>query len=68
MSTVTVSPKFQIVVPLEIRKALGLKPGQKIKVIQLGDRVELIPVRPLSDTRGLLRGIDTEVDRETDPS
>lgn len=68
MSMVTVSPKFQIVVPLEIRKALGLKPGQKIKVIQLGDRVELIPVRPLSEMRGLLRGIDTDVDRETDRS
>lgn len=66
MSEVTLSPKYQIVIPLEIRKALKLKPGQKIRAIRLGDRIELIPVRPLSEVRGFLDGIDTRVERESD--
>jgi len=66
MTTVTVSPKFQVVIPLAIREALGLRPGQKIQAIQYQDRIELIPVRPMRKARGLLRGIDTSVSREDD--
>jgi AbrB family looped-hinge helix DNA binding protein len=66
MTTVTVSPKFQVVIPLAIREALGLRPGQKIQAIQYQDRIELIPVRPMRKARGLLRGIDTSVPREDD--
>ena len=66
MAAVTVSPKYQVVIPKEVRKKLGLKPGQKIQVVVYGDRVELIPVRPIRKTRGFLKGIDTRVPREED--
>jgi len=66
MTTVTVSPKFQVVIPQAIREALGLQPGQKIQAIQYQDRIELIPVRPMRKARGMLAGIDTSVPREDD--
>jgi AbrB family looped-hinge helix DNA binding protein len=66
METVTVSPKFQVVIPRAIRDSLDLRPGQKVQVIQYGDRIELIPLRPIRETRGFLRGIDTTVEREAD--
>ncbi len=66
MTEVTLSPKYQVVIPLEIRTALRLKPGQKIRAIRLGETIELIPVKPMSEYEGFLPGIDTEVDREPD--
>ena len=66
MDAVTVSPKFQVVIPLAVRKSLGIKPGQKVQMIQYGDRVEIIPVRPAKQTRGFLKGIDTHLQREPD--
>ncbi len=66
MTEVTLSPKYQVVIPLEIRTALRLKPGQKIRAIRLGERIELIPVKPMLEYEGFLPGIDTEVDREPD--
>jgi AbrB family looped-hinge helix DNA binding protein len=68
MDTVTISPKFQVVIPKRIRERLGLYAGQKIQAIQYGDRVELVPVKPLKQMRGFLRGIATEVPREHDRS
>ncbi len=66
METVTVSPKFQVVIPRAIRDSLDLRPGQKVQVIRYGDRIELIPLRPIQETRGFLRGIDTTVERGMD--
>jgi AbrB family looped-hinge helix DNA binding protein len=66
METVTVSPKFQIVIPLAIRQALGLQPGQKLHAMRYGERVELMPVRSLPQARGFLAGIDCSVVREGD--
>lgn len=66
METVTISPKFQIVIPKAIRDLLRLRPGQKIQAIAYEDRIELIPVRRVKDLRGFLRGIDTTVDRDED--
>ncbi len=66
MKTVTVSPKFQVVIPREVRESLGIRPGQKVQVIRYEDRIELIPVRPVRETRGFLEGIGTEVEREPD--
>jgi len=66
METVTVSAKYQVVIPRSIREALGIRPGQKVQAIRLGNRIELIPYRPLSDARGFLAGIDTSVVREPD--
>ncbi len=66
MATVTISPKFQVVIPREVRESLGIHPGQKVQVIRYEDRIELIPVRPVRETRGFLKGIDTRVEREPD--
>jgi AbrB family looped-hinge helix DNA binding protein len=63
---VTISPKFQVVIPKEIREKLGLEPGQKIEAIAYDNRVELIPVRPIRQMRGFLKGLDTSVEREAD--
>jgi AbrB family looped-hinge helix DNA binding protein len=66
MESVTISPKFQIVIPQKIRRALNLYPGQKVQVIQYNGRVELVPIFPIKKLRGFLKGINTEIDRESD--
>lgn len=66
MEIATVSPKFQIVIPRRIRESLGIRPGQKVQVIRYGNRIELIPLKPIQETRGFLRGINTTVEREPD--
>ena len=66
MATVRVSPKFQVVIPLEIRQALRLRPGQKLQVIRFENRIELIPVPDMKAMRGFARGIDTSVPRDAD--
>jgi AbrB family looped-hinge helix DNA binding protein len=66
MSAVTVSPKYQVVIPKEIRKSLKIQPGQKVQVIAYESRIELVPVRPLKRMRGFLKGIETRVRREPD--
>lgn len=66
MSIVTVSPKFQVVIPQNARDALGIQAGQKIQVVVYDGRVEFIPVRKLKDMRGFLRGMDTRVPRDRD--
>ncbi len=66
MNTVTVSPKFQVVIPKEIREAMKIKSGQKIQMITYGDRIELIPIKPMKEMRGFLKGINTEVARDND--
>ena len=66
MESVTISPKFQVVIPKQIRESLKLRPGQKVKAIQYDGRIELIPVVPMKSRRGVLKGIDTDVPREDD--
>lgn len=66
METVTVSPKYQVVIPRKIRESLKIKPGQKVQVMLLNNRIVLVPIVPLQETRGFLKGIDTTVDREID--
>ncbi len=66
MQTVTVSPKYQVVIPKSIREALGLKPGQKLKVIEYSGRIELIPDCDIKELKGFLKGIDTHFEREDD--
>ena len=66
MKTVTVSPKYQVVIPSEVRKSLGVEPGQKVRVILYDNRIEMIPVKPTREARGFLQGINTSVDREPD--
>ena len=64
METVTVSPNYQVVTPRAICESLGVRPGQKLQVILYQGRIELIPLKPVPEARGFLRGIDTTVERE----
>ncbi len=64
METVTVSPKFQVVLPKTARNALGLKVGQKMIVFAYDQRIVLVPDRPMREARGSLKGIDTNIERE----
>jgi len=66
MESVTVSTKYQVVIPLKIRKLLGVKAGQKMHVIAYDNRVVLIPVRPIQEARGSLKGMNTDGFREED--
>ena len=66
MTSVTVSPKYQVVIPKAVRESMGIVSGQKIQMLTYGDRIELIPIKPMKELRGFLKGIDTNVDRETD--
>ena len=66
MNTVTVSPKYQIVIPRDLRRLLNIQPGQKLKARIQDDRIELIPEQPMTAARGFLAGIDTQVERESD--
>jgi AbrB family looped-hinge helix DNA binding protein len=66
MATVTISPKFQVVIPKEIREKLGLIPGQKVHAVIYNDRIEMIPYRPMKKLRGYVKGISTEIEREGD--
>ena len=64
MATVTLSPKFQVVIPKEVRKNLNLKQGQRMSVIVKGGLVYLIPERPVETFRGFLKGMEGENMRE----
>jgi len=66
MSSVKISPKYQIVIPRKVRDSMQLKPGQKVQVIPYGNRIELIPERKISEMRGFLKGINTQIERERD--
>lgn len=66
MESVTISPKFQVVIPKKLREALKLSPGQKLQMVVYGNRIEMIPLRNISEMKGFLRGIDPTVVREPD--
>jgi len=64
MERVTVSPKFQVVIPRAVRERLRIVAGQKLQVITIGDRIELVPIRPMKSMRGFLKGLDPMFVRE----
>jgi AbrB family looped-hinge helix DNA binding protein len=66
MHRVTISPKFQVVIPQQIRQAMKLFPGQKVQVIMYGNRIELVPERDIKTMRGFLKGINTSFKRDED--
>ncbi|CAN5795407.1 hypothetical protein BH11PSE8_BH11PSE8_08860 [soil metagenome] len=68
MNTVTVSPKFQVVIPLDVRRRMKLEPGAKMMVVEFNGGLRLVPLKPPSALRGIARGISTTVEREPDRS
>ena len=66
MKTVTVSPKYQVVIPRDVREILSIKPGEKMQVINYANRIELVPVVKIKTMRGFLKGINNTVVREKD--
>jgi AbrB family looped-hinge helix DNA binding protein len=66
VAEVTVSPKFQVVIPKEIRESMGIVSGQKVRMIKYKNRIELIPLKSMNEMKGFLKGIDTEVHRDDD--
>ena len=66
MEAVKISPKFQVVIPKKVRDVLKLSPGQKVQMIVYGNRIEMIPLRTISEMKGFLKGIDTTVERDPD--
>ena len=64
MDAVTVSPKYQVVIPLKVRERMRVKPGQKMNVIAYDNMVVFIPVRPIKQARGSLKGIDIQIERD----
>lgn len=66
MGTATVSPKYEVVIPEDVRESLRIQPGAKIRFFAYGDRIEMIPVRDIREFRGFLKGIDTTVVRDED--
>jgi AbrB family looped-hinge helix DNA binding protein len=66
MKQVTVSSKFQVVIPREVRESMDIQPGTRVQVLQYENRIELIPLREPKSLRGFIKGIDTEVDRAED--
>ena len=66
MNVVTVSPKYQIVIPKAIRERLAIQPGQKVQAFAFDNRIEFVLVQPLQLLRGFLKGIDTSIERVPD--
>lgn len=66
MTAVTVSPKYQVVIPKDVRESMGIYSGQKIQVLTYQNRIELIPIKPMKKLKGFLKGIDTQVSRDKD--
>lgn len=66
MNAVTVSPKYQVVIPKAVRERAHIMPGEKLQVLSFDDRIELVRVRPMFKMRGFLRGLDSTFVREED--
>ena len=64
MTVVTVSPKYQVVIPKDVRESMGIFSGQKIEILTHKNRIELIPIKPMKQMRGFLKGINIDVKRD----
>jgi AbrB family looped-hinge helix DNA binding protein len=64
MDTVTISSKYQMVIPRAIREKWNIKPGQKVRLIVYGNRLEVVPVRKIKEARGFLKGMSSDIERE----
>jgi len=66
VTTVTVSSKYQVVIPKDVRDRLKIRPGQKVEAFALEGRIELVPVRPIEEMRGFLHGMNPDFERDGD--
>ena len=66
MNTVTLSNEYQIIIPKEISKSIGLEPGSSFEVLSYNNRIELIPISPIKEVKGEFKGIDTNIERDDD--
>jgi AbrB family looped-hinge helix DNA binding protein len=66
MNKVTLSNKYQVIIPKEVREKIGLKAGVSFEVIIYSNRIELVPIRPMKSLKGILKGIDTNIIRDED--
>jgi len=66
MNTITVSPKYQILIPKKVRNNLHIKPGNKLQVFSYNGRIEIIPIKSFSSLKGSLKGINTNIARDED--
>ena len=66
MDAVTVSPKYQVVIPRAVRERMGIRPGERLEVISFDDRIELVPIRPMREMKGFLKGLDRSFRRDED--
>jgi AbrB family looped-hinge helix DNA binding protein len=64
MDIVTLSSKYQVVIPRRVRERVRLKPGTKLQVISFDDRIELVPLRPMREMKGFLKGLDSTFQRD----
>jgi AbrB family looped-hinge helix DNA binding protein len=64
MDTVTISSKYQMVIPRSIREKWNVKPGQKVRLIVYGNRLEVVPVRNIKEARGFLKGMSSDIERD----
>lgn len=64
METVIVSPKYQVVIPRSVRERSRIHPGERLQVISFDDRIELVPVRPMKEMRGFLKGLGARFERD----
>ncbi len=64
MATVTVSPKYQVVIPLDLRTRMNIKPGQKLEAMGWGGHIVLVPKRPIEEIRALFAGLTNDFQRE----
>lgn len=66
MEIVTVSPKYQVVIPLALRRLLNIKPGQRVEVREKDGHIELVPLKPIEEYFGMFRGMEGDFEREPD--
>ncbi|MCJ8274154.1 MAG: AbrB/MazE/SpoVT family DNA-binding domain-containing protein [Psychrosphaera sp.] len=66
MTAVTVSPKFQVVIPKEVRESMGIESGQKVQILTYKNRIELIPIGPMKKLRGILPKAEVDFERDAD--
>ncbi len=58
MAQAVVSTKYQVVIPKEVRRAIGLRAGQKVQVLVKHGVITLVPLKPLSEMKGFAKGLD----------